>query len=167
VNFFSDSFPAIALAFEELRDTTRRSTARGTHVILTNEVRFLVFGLGLLASILLFVLYHMLLALEYDPVIVRAFIFAAFSSGTLFMAFSLRSLHQSILTYNPLGNWYLTAGVGIGLVLTLGALYFPPLQEILGTTPLPWPWLLGVLGFGLLMILMAEVVKWAFKNSDE
>jgi Ca2+-transporting ATPase len=83
VNFFSDSFPAIALAFEELRDTTKRSSARGTHVILTNEVRFLVFGLGLLASILLFVLYHMLLALEYDPVIVRAFIFAAFSENKI------------------------------------------------------------------------------------
>lgn len=166
VNFFSDSFPAIALAFEEIRDSKQRSTARGAGVILTQEVRTLTFGLGIGASILLFSLYNFLLLQGYELSLVRSFIFAAFATNTLFVAFSFRGLRHGIITYNPFGNPYLTAGVCIGLVLTWAAIYTPFLQRVLDTVPLPLPWLGGVLLAGFTNIVLAEGIKWFYRNKE-
>lgn len=167
VNFFSDSFPAIGLAFEEISDTKHRIKAKGSKIILNKEVRFLIFILGLGTSLLLFLLYYALLKLSYDPTLVRTFIFTCFASYTLLISFSLRSLKRGLYTYNPVGNPYLTTGVIVGLILTALAIYLPFLQSILGTVALPFPWLLGVLGVGLVNILFFEMVKFTYRKSQD
>ncbi|MEK7473343.1 MAG: HAD-IC family P-type ATPase [Patescibacteria group bacterium] len=167
VNFFSDSLPAIALAFEEIGDSKNRSRTVGTATILNSQVRFFIFVLGLGTSFMLFALYYILLGQGHDPALVRTLIFASFASYTLFVAFSLRSLKHSILTYNPFGNRYLTAGVGIGLVLTAGAIYLPFLQKILSTVPLPLPWLGGVLVVGLVNVIFVEGAKWIYRKRED
>jgi Ca2+-transporting ATPase len=167
VNFFSDSFPAIGLAFEEITDSKKRIEAKGAKIILNKEVRFLIFVLGLGTSLMLFLIYYFLLQLNHDPELVRTFIFACFASYTLLISFSLRSLKRGLYTYNPVGNLYLTTGVVIGLILTALAVYLPLLQTILGTVALPTSWLLGVIGVGVVNVLFFEVVKWAYKNSQE
>ncbi|KAA0205854.1 HAD family hydrolase [Candidatus Uhrbacteria bacterium] len=167
VNFFSDSFPAIALGFEKIMDSKSRSTARGTAVILSPQVRFFIFVLGLATSILLFILYYVLLDRGVDPLLARTFIFASFASYTLFVAFALRSLRHSILTYNPFGNPYLTVGVLIGLGLTVAAVYAPFLQKILGTIALPLPWLAGVLAVGVFNVTLVELAKWMYRKRED
>lgn len=167
VNFFSDSFPAIALGFEKIMDSKSRSTATGTAVILSSQVRFFITVLGLATSVLLFMLYYGLLKQGVDPALARTFIFASFASYTLFVAFALRSLRHSILTYNPLGNPPLTIGVLIGLGLTVAAVYAPFLQKILGTIALPLPWLAGVLAVGLFNVTLVEIAKWMYRKRED
>lgn len=167
VNFFSDSFPAIALGFEKIMDSKSRSTTTGTAVILNPQVRFFIFVLGLATSLLLFVLYYLLLGRGVDPLLARTFIFASFASYTLFVAFALRSLRYSVLSYNPLGNPYLTVGVLIGLGLTAAAVYAPFLQKILGTIALPLPWLAGVLVVGLFNVTLVELAKWMYRKRED
>ncbi|MCR4256728.1 MAG: HAD-IC family P-type ATPase [Candidatus Uhrbacteria bacterium] len=167
VNFFSDSFPAIALAFEEIRDSKHRVRTSGTSVIFNAEVRFMISVLGLGTSALLFVIYYWLLSQGHDPTLVRTFIFASFATYTLFVAFSLRALRRGIFTYNPFGNRYLTTGVGIGLGLTAAAVYLPFLQTVLGTVALPLPWLGGVLVVGLVNIAFAESAKWMYRKRED
>jgi magnesium-transporting ATPase (P-type) len=94
-------------------------------------------------------------------------LFASFASYTLFLAFPLRGLRHSIFTYNPFRNLYLTGGVLIGLVLTAAAIYVPFLQTILGTVPLPLPWLIGVLVVGLVNIALVEIVKWLYRKRED
>ncbi|MDO8752053.1 MAG: cation-translocating P-type ATPase C-terminal domain-containing protein, partial [Candidatus Wolfebacteria bacterium] len=90
--------------------------------------------------------------------------FATFALYTLFLPFAIRRLDISIFQYNPLGNRYLTGGVGIGVILTLAAIYLPFLQEILHTVSLPPVWLIGIMGFAALNILAAELGKLLFSK---
>ena len=160
VNFFSDSLPAVGMAFEGGEPSlTPRRKIKG---LMDGEMKFLIYVVGSITSVLLFVLYVHLLNRGLPPAMVRTFIFAAFSVYTLFLAFSVRTLGESIFTHNPFSNLPLLAGVAIGFVLTAAAIYYPPLRGLLGTVSLPPTWLWGVLGVGLVNIVMVELGKLLF-----
>ena len=164
INLFSDSFPAIAFAFEDGIDDLKNHTKKLHKNLFDREMKFFILIIGVLSSAFLFILYLILLKMGFAEELTRTFIFASFASYTLFLTFSLRSLRKSILSYNPFSNKPLTIGVSIGLLLIAAAIYFPWLQQILNTIPLPPFWLLGVIGVGLINISAVEFGKWLFRK---
>ena len=164
VNFFSDSFPAVAFAFEKGTDGLTSRAVKAKAGLFDPFMKFLILFIGLSTSALLFVLYWLLLRAGFSLDLVRTFIFASFGSYSLLLAFSLRSLDKSILKYSPFSNRYMIAGVGIGIVLMAVAIYAPFFQSLLKTVSLPFYWLLGVLLVGLLNILAVEFGKWIFRR---
>lgn len=164
VNFFSDSFPAIGFAFEKGIDGTGNKARTLSGNFFDKRMKFLVLVLGISTSALLFLLYYLLLGRGHSEEIVRSFIFATFATYSLILAFSLRSLERSILTFNPFSNLYLTSGVLFGVVLTTLAVYAPWLQVILGTVALPPPWMTAVFLVGFLNIAVVELGKWLFRR---
>lgn len=164
VNFFSDSFPAIALGFEGGADDIGTKPQRLHKNLFDPEMRFLVLVIGVLTSILLLAAYVILLTMGFDAPLVRTFIFAAFGLYSLFLIFSVRSLHKSIFEYNFFSNLYLLGGVSIGFVLMALAIYWPPLQGVLDTVPLPGVWVLGVVGVGIANVAAIELGKLFYRN---
>ena len=163
VNFFSDSLPAIAFAFERDGDGLLcRNTAHGR--LFDPLMKFLILFIGLSTSALLLVLYWFLLRAGFPEDVVKTFIFASFGSYGLLLAFSVKSLRRSIFRYAPFSNRYLTVGVGIGLALMGAAIYAPPLQSFFGTVSLSLPWLGGVLVIGVVNIMLVELGKWLFRR---
>jgi len=160
VNFFSDSFPAIALAFERGDGGGGRRPAART--LLDRRSRALIFTIALLNASLLFALYLFLLGRGFAPELVRTFIFAAFATYSLCLVFSVRCLDRSILTLNPFGNRALVGGVLVGLALTTLAVYVPVFQRVFGTVPLPLPWAVGVALVGAFSIVVVECGKRLF-----
>ena len=166
VNFFSDSFPAVAFAFEKGIDGFPRRPQGMKASLFDPMMKFLIIFIGLSTSALLFVLYWLLLRAGFPEDIVKTFIFASFGSYTLFLAFSVRSLEKSIFSYPFFSNRYLVGGVGIGMVLMGSAIYIPFLQSLLGTTALPLSWLLGVVLIGIMNILAVELGKWIYRRKN-
>ncbi|MBI2635220.1 MAG: HAD-IC family P-type ATPase [Parcubacteria group bacterium] len=164
VNLFSDSFPAIAFAFEDSVDDPGNRPHKLHKNLFDREMKFFILIIGVLSSAFLFILYLVLLKIGFAEELTRTFIFASFASYALLLAFSLRSLGKSILSYNPLSNRPLTIGVSIGLLSIIAAIYIPWLQQIFNTSPLPPVWLLGVAGVGLLNISAVEFGKWLFRK---
>ena len=164
VNFFSDSFPALALAFEKGIDGLGERPRRLDRNLFDRTMKILIGVIGVFTSAILFILYYMLLGSGFDAELVKTFIFAAFATYTLFLSFSVRSLEKSIFSYNPFSNRYLVGGVGIGILLTLGAIYIPSAAYIFKTVPLPLPWLAAVLGVGVFNILAIEFGKWVVRR---
>ncbi|MFH1048930.1 MAG: HAD-IC family P-type ATPase [Patescibacteria group bacterium] len=164
INFFSDSFPAIAFAFEDGIDDFGNHPQKLHKNLFDREMKFFILIIGTLSSAFLFALYLILLKTGLAGELIRTFIFASFASYTLFLTFSLRSLGKSILNYNPFSNKPLTISVGIGLLLIATAIYLPWLQQILNTVSLPPLWLLGVIIVGLFNILAIEFSKWLFRK---
>ena len=162
INFFSDSLPAIAFAFEDTPDYTKHRPNAQSKKLLDKEMKFLILVIGTISSALLFSAYFTLLKMGFDVEIVKTFTFATLGIYSLLLAFSMRRLKASITTYNPFGNKYLNGGVSIGIVLVLAAIYVPFLQPILQTTPLPLPWLAGVIVFSLINIVAIELGKLLF-----
>ena len=163
VNFFSDSFPAVAFAFEKNVDGMRRHSHSMKNGLFSPIMKFLILFIGLSTSAFLFVLYWALLRAGFPEDIVRTFIFASFGTYTLFLAFSVRSLERSIFSYPFFSNPYLVTGVVAGVLLMGAAIYLPFLQATLNTVPLPFVWLLGVVGVGIFNIAAVEFGKWLFR----
>lgn len=164
VNFFTDSFPAVAFAFEEGVDRVGNIKKRLTKNLFDVEVRFLVLVVGMASSIFLFLIYYWLLKAGYPENLVRTFLFGSFATYTLFLAFAVRSLERPLVSYNPLSNKYLTLGAGFGVIATFLVIYVPVLQRIFGTTSLPFLWAIGVIFIGLLNIAAVEFGKWLYRN---
>ena len=165
VNFFSDSFPAVAFAFEKNVDGRMVRRPQSIRDGLFDPVmRFLILSIGLSTSALLFFLYWLLLRTGFPEETVRTFIFASFGSYSLFVAFSLRSLEKSILSFSLFSNRYLIGGVSIGIVLLGIAIYVPFFQSILNTVSLSLPWMLGVAAVGVINIMAVEFGKWFFNR---
>ena len=164
VNLITDSFPSFAFAFENGIDDHGNHPYKLRKNLFDREMKFFILIIGALSSVFLFALYLVLLKVGFAGELIRTFIFASFASYTLFLTFSLRSLRKSILSYNPFSNKPLTIGVSIGLLLIAAAIYFPWLQQILNTIPLPPFWLLGVIGVGLINISAVEFGKWLFRK---
>jgi len=164
VNFFDDSFPAVALAFEEDTQLSKSSPVDLRKRLIDKEMRFLILVIGIISSVILLVMYVFLLRFGFQEDIVRTFIFGSFALYTMFLIFSVKSLKKSIFHYNPFGNGYLVAGVLFGIILTMIAIYVPAAQSLLDTVSLPWEWLLGVVGVGILNIAGVELGKCIFRK---
>lgn len=160
VNFFADSFPAVAFAFEKEGDKfAHLKNPDNRNQLFDPLMRFLILVIGISSSLLLFALYYVLTVLGYEAEIVKTFIFGAFGTYTLLVAFSVRSLDKSILSYPLFSNKYLTFGIATGFCLMLAAIYIPLLQDIFGTVSLPIEWLAGVVLVGIVNIIMIEIAK--------
>lgn len=163
VNFFTGSLPALSFAFDDHLDGDGRSES--DKKILNAEVKFLTLGVGVLTSILLFVLYWGLFRLGVPEQTAKTFLFACFSSYILFIAFSFRSLKHPIFSYNIFSNTFLTLGVGTGIALIAATIYLPPLQKIFETVPLSPFWLLLLLGWITINVALVEIAKWIFRSA--
>jgi P-type Ca2+ transporter type 2C len=160
INFFSDSFPAIAFAFENQFNLLLKRPKKSFTKLITKEMRFLIVTVGLVTSFALIAIYYILLKMNFDPLTVRTFIFASLGSYSLFSVFSIRNMKESVLKYNPFSNIYILGGVLIGVLLMTIAIYVPFFQGILGTTALSSNWLLAVLGMIIINIGLLEIGKY-------
>ncbi|MBU4348193.1 HAD-IC family P-type ATPase [Patescibacteria group bacterium] len=160
INFFSDSFPAIAFAFEDHFNLLLKKPKKSFNKLITKEMKFLIVTVGLITSFALIAIYYILLKMNFDPLTVRTFIFASLGSYSLFSVFSIRNMRESILSYNPLSNIYILGGVLVGILLMTIAIYVPFFQNILGTTALSSSWLLGALGMIIINMGLLELGKY-------
>jgi len=164
VNFFADSFPAIALAFEDKVDYLAEKPERFKKSIFDRDMKFLILTSGFSGATIILLLYTLLMAWGFDAQVVRTFVFASYGTYTLFLVFALKSLRKSIFSYNPLSNIYLVLSVFIGLALMTTAIYISFFQKLFGTVPLGGGWLILVLGVGALNIAIIEIAKWLLRR---
>lgn len=163
VKFFADIFPTLAFTFEKIDSHSVARLDRKAR-LLDRTVAMFTFGRGIVSSSLLFLLYLYLLNTGNDPALVRTFIYASFASYMLFLAFSMRNLEESILSYNPFSNHYLTAGVLLGFIMIAGSIYLPLISNFLGTSVLPLGWFMGVIGVGVANFILIEALKFFLRK---
>jgi Ca2+-transporting ATPase len=76
----------------------------------------------------------------------RTIAFTTLAAFQWFQAFNARSAHRSVFSVGPLSNRWLLLGVGIAIILQIGAIQSPIGQWLFGTVGLtPGDWLLIVL----------------------
>ncbi len=167
VNFFSDSFPAVALAFEKDIDGPVSHPKKNRPGLFDPLMKFLIIFVGISTSAFLFILYWFLMNVGFDEALVKTFIYASFGSYSLLWTFSVRSLEKNIFQYPLLSNRFLVVGVILGLVLMGMSIYVPFLQSVLNTVALPLPWLLAVLLVGIINTGAVEFGKWIFHHNNK
>jgi len=164
VNLIEDGPLSLALAFEpKEKDLMRQKPGGHDTPLLTREMKFLIFIIGIVTDLFLLGLFFWLMKYSgYELSHIRSIIFAGLAFDSLFYILSCRSLRKNIWHFNPFSNKFLNIGLVFGVLMLLAGLYLPPLQTLLKTTPLnlfDWGLLLGI---GFLNILLIEATKWFF-----
>jgi len=160
VNLFEDSFPGLSLAFEEgNHDLMSRKPRSKEAPLLDEEVKTIIFAVGLVSDILLLGLFLLFLDFGYPIETVRTIIFLSLAFDSLFFVFSTRKLTKNIWEFNPFSNLYLNLSVVIGLIFILLVTYLPILNSLFSTVPLPLELLLLVFGLGFMDLIGIELVK--------
>lgn len=163
VNFVTDSFPIISLAYEDeigKGERIRKKISRSS--VFDKEVKFLIWVIGILTSLLLFIAHYFLLKAGFSAQLSRTFIFCSLGIYTLLLTFSVKSLDKNIWQYNPFDNKTMNLSALVGLGLMIVAVYAPILQKLLGTIGLPPIWLAGVFLMGIICMTMVEFGKYIF-----
>ena len=163
INLFTESLPALAYAFDRHYDVKHGSrTSVGS--IFNREVKILTVGIGTATSFLLFGLYWFLLKEGFALEDVRSTIFICLASYILFVAFSFRSLHQSIFSYDIFANRVLNWSVFGAAIFVIATISIPFTQNIFGVSIPPMP-LLSLIGAWLVAnLVVIEVAKWFFRR---
>ncbi|MFN4181393.1 MAG: cation-translocating P-type ATPase [Candidatus Paceibacteria bacterium] len=164
VNLFTGSLPALAFAFDEDIDKEKYK-GRDLKLIFTNEVKVLTLGIGILSSLLLFVLYYFLIKIGLPSDTARSIFFVCFSSYILAISYSFRSLHTPIYSYNIFANKKLNWSLFIAVIILIATMTIPRMREIFDLAPMPREWLPFVLLWLVLNLLLVEGAKYAMRKT--
>lgn len=160
VNLFTGSLPALSFAFDEYIDKDK-SKARDLKLVFTKEVKILTLGIGVLSSLLLFLLYYGLLQTSLDIGSVKSIFFACFSSYVLVIAYSFRSLRKNIFSYDVFSNKKLNFSVLIAFSILIITLSVPFVRELFQLAPLPVAWIPFIVLWNIFNLALVETAKYA------
>lgn len=163
VNLFTGSLPALSFAFDEDIDR-EKIMGRNLKLIFTKEVRFLTFGIGVFNSLLLFVLYFFMLKRGVDLNIAQSILFVCLASYVLVIAFSFRSLHRPLFSYNIFSNKKLNWSILIAVALLVFTVASSFMREIFILSPLPLYSIFIIIPWLILNILLVEGAKYAMRG---
>ena len=163
VNLFSGTLPALSYAFDEDMDREKKSD-REAQLIFTKEVKMLIFGAGIISSLLLFILYYILLKINLDIGTARSVLFVCFASYVLAVAFSFRSLHRPLFSYASFSNKKLNISIIMAAGFLIITMVVPVIRNIFELAPLPLSWISFVIFWLLLNILLVEGAKYLLRK---
>ena len=160
LNIINDGMPNFALSFEKgTKAMMERKPRKRDTSLLSPEMKTIIFLVGMLVNVAIFLYFFLLLKRGGDIIQVRTVVFSILGAKSLFAIFSLRSLSRPIWAMNPFGNLYIWAAVSISGALFLAAIYWAPLQSLLGTVSLPARDWLPALAFSAVNVLLIEAAK--------
>ena len=163
INLIEDGFPDMALAFEPKENDLMQQKPQKLNVPLFNkEMRNIIFIIGLITDLILLSVFFFLLRQNYELDYLRTMIFAMLAIDSISYVFCCKSLRKNIWQINLFNNKFLLGAWLFGILALIAAIYFPPLNMLLKTTPLYLDSWNIIIGMGLINIVLIEFVKWIF-----
>jgi Ca2+-transporting ATPase len=161
INFATDSFPALAMAFEAgERDVMRQPPRRRDEPFITRTMWTHIAVQSLVATVVIMgVYYYCLQVANTDLAIARAAAFMTYISQKLYRAFTARSLTRSLWEIGLLRNPWTLGAVAISLTIALFFVYVPVVNAAVGMTALnAWMLLVAAIA-GLVPPIAEEITK--------
>src|SRR5690606_23396698 len=128
--------PALAFAFDDDYDG-EHAGKHSFRELINPQVKLLVFGIGIITSALLFVLYNGLLSAGIPLDESRAVLFVCFSTYVLAIAFSFRSLNRPLFSYPVFSNKKLNMSILLAGVILIATISVPILRNLFELAPVP------------------------------
>ncbi|MCF7907174.1 HAD-IC family P-type ATPase [Patescibacteria group bacterium] len=162
INIVEDTLPAMALSYEkEKKGALEKKNLKKKSKILDKKMKLLITLIALSTDFILLALFIHLYKINWGIEHLRTLFFAALALDGLFFVFSCKDLKKPIWRYKLFDNLLLNLSVVIGILLVLGAIYTPFLQNILSLHPLNfWDWiiLIAIVLFNVLVIELGKII---------
>jgi Ca2+-transporting ATPase len=163
INLVADSLPAIALTVEPGEPDVMRLPPRPrSEPVLSREMLFYVFGIGLFTDLVLLPVFAWYLAAAASTEVARTVMFAAVGIDSLIYVFAVKSFRRPIWRIAPFSNVPLVLAVLAGFALMGLALTHPFFQAMFEVRPLALSDLGVLLMMALLKLGAIEIAKAAF-----
>jgi len=163
VNLIEDGLPDIALAFEPKEKDLMRQKPRGSNFpLLTQEMKTIIFAIGIITDLMLMGLFVLLWQKTGDIIYVRTMIFATLTLDSLLFVFSCKSLRKNIWQIDLLSNKFLILSFVVGIIMLLSAVYFAPFQMLLKTQSLSMSDWVILLTLSLIDLVLIEFTKYHY-----
>jgi len=163
INLIEDGLPNMALAFEPKENDLMQQKPQKLNVPLLNkEMKSIIFIIGLITDLILLSVFFLLLRQNYELDYLRTMIFAMLAIDSISYVFYCKSLRKNIWQINLFNNKFLLGAWLFGVLALIAAIYFPPLNMLLKTTPLYLDSWKIIIGMGVINIALIEFVKWIF-----
>ncbi|KRO00569.1 cation-translocating P-type ATPase [Companilactobacillus kimchiensis] len=167
INLATDTFPAIALGVEPTepgimkrkprgRKSSFLSGGIGSSIIYQGILEGLI-TLGVYGLAILFPVHTGNAAMHADALTMA---YATLALIQLFHAFNVKSTYQSIFKVHPFRNKVFNIGVAASFIMVAATILIPGFNSLFHVTELNLLQWSIVLGAGLLMILIVEIVKF-------
>ncbi|MBU1180082.1 HAD-IC family P-type ATPase [Patescibacteria group bacterium] len=163
VNIIDDGMPGLSLAFDKgEKDIMERRPRKRNAPILNNEIKVIIFIVGVLTSMFLLWIFYFIYKLTGDLDYSRTIAFVGLGIDSLFIVYAARSLRHSIWRTKFWDNQFLNLSVLTGILMLFVVVYIPIFQKAFKTTGIGWhEWVL-LIGIGMLNLILIEFVKWIF-----
>ncbi len=162
INLVEDGLPDIALTTEQETEGLMEEKPRDPKEPIFNwplkKFMAAIFVITGLAAVLAFVFIYKITG---DLHKTRTIVFALLAIDSLTFAFNIRSLRRTVFRKDIFSNKYLNGAVVISFILLLFAVYFPPLQKIVGTQPLflkEWGLIFGLAALEMTLIAVSKKI---------
>lgn len=167
INFATDSFPALAMAFEPGQPDVMEQMPRRRGTPFINRVMWIHIGVQTVVAtvIIMAIYYYFLNVLETSLEVARAAAFMTYISQKLYRAFTARSLTQNIWEIGVFRNRWSIGAVGISLAIALFFVYVPFVNTTMGMAALEVGMLLVIAAVGLIPPLAEEATKLFLKRT--
>ncbi|MCX6740411.1 MAG: HAD-IC family P-type ATPase [Candidatus Parcubacteria bacterium] len=163
VNIISDGFPNIALTFEPgEKDVMKFRPRKKNEPILNQEMNFLIFFIGIITDMVLFIIFIYLLGVHYEIAYIRTLIFTSIVISSLIYSFSCKSLRQPIWRIKLWSNKYLIIAVLAAFIAQLVIIYTPAIQNIFALKAIVFSDWLIVIGIAVVKIFAIELGKISY-----
>lgn len=163
-NIVGEGFMNFAFAFEpkEKDVMSRDPKEHSSKKIITREMMWIIFGIGILTDVFLFALFLIFLNLNYPLEKIRTIIFAGLAVDSMFFVYAIRSLRRPIWKINIFSNKYLLAASGTSVLILVAALTLPQLKTLLSLSDIMF-WEAGIIvALGFFDLAAIEIAKYVF-----
>ena len=158
INLITDTFPAVALGMEKGQPGIMERPPRGTKEgIFADGLGVGIIYQGIVIAVLTLAAFFVVRRWDNADVAMTAAFFTL-SMCEIFQAFTMRSLKQSIFTLHT-RNKALWGALAFSLVLTVAAIYIPPIANAFSLVPLGLREITLSLGLAISIIPIVEGVK--------
>lgn len=174
INLATDTFPAIALGVEPTepgimdrkprgRKSSFLSGGIGSAIVYQGILEGLI-TLGVYASALMFPVHTGNTAMHADALTMA---YATLALIQLFHAFNVKSTYQSIFKIHPFKNKVFNIGVAASFIMVAATIVVPGFNSLFHVSELNLVQWLTVLGAGILMIVIVELVKLVQRSNGK
>jgi len=155
INLVTDGLPAVALGFDPPeKDVMKRAPRKADESIFSHGLAGLILTRGILIGLTTLTVYVTMIYYTADIGIARTATFVTLVLTQLIHVFECKSERLSIFQIPLFNNMYLVLAVLCSLLMVLGVVYIPALQEVFKTVPLGWnEWLVTAGLSGLVPVL--------------
>jgi Ca2+-transporting ATPase len=167
VNIVEDTLPAMALSYEKEKGRTlEKKNPKKKSEILDKKMKRLIALISLSTDFILLALFAHLYKINWNIEHLRTLFFAALALNQVLFVFSCKNLKKPIWRYNLFDNHFLNLSAVVAILLVMGAIYIPFLQNILSLRPLIfWDWII-LFAIALFNLLVIELGKITLLNRE-